>query len=596
MKKYIENFKGSYQENVSEDDLVNSERIIIAMSDNDITENDKKYLINQLTRSAELRDKFIEYENFENLSYQAMTDPMIERKPAPAQQESISLDDISDLETIEFPSDDIEQTDDLTDLAEVENSEEILEHAEEQEQSETPATDELSISDNFEDLGLEPIDDFSDLSLDEEKIETEEIITDNNENGGFLDTAAELGGAAALTAGAAAAAESISAIESTIEAVETGSEILNAGMEVLDKGIEIADDLISTDVSTPEPLSLDDVDTSMLDNIDYHEEEIQHETISLKDVEVPMETEHTDFIDKIDNKISLDDIKLEPLNAEPENLNIEQETISLKDVDTTGMEIEDEEFHEETISLDDVDTGSVSLGAPETDFEENIMSFDNVEEPVASDNDDFMDDVMSFDDVEEPEQPTETEEITTEPLNSSIVEEEFTSEDIDSVISEPLDTPDMEDTVEDNIDLPEEQENSNSESFGKNLLNNLSPENLDNISIDDLGLNDDLPSDISDDISSTDLLSQIDDLLNSDTTKSTSNIMEESVQPQAPKSTDEDLPSIEESLLDTEIIPDEIPQAQEAAPSIDELIESDSDDEMPDTAIDELLNLSLIHI
>ena len=34
----------------------------------------------------------------------------------------------------------------------------------------------------------------------------------------------------------------------------------------------------------------------MLDNIDYHEEEIQHETISLKDVEVPMETEHTDFI------------------------------------------------------------------------------------------------------------------------------------------------------------------------------------------------------------------------------------------------------------------------------------------------------------
>lgn len=396
-----------------------------------------------------------------------MTDPMIERKTAPAQQESISLDDISDLETIESPSDDIEQTDDLTDLAEVENSEEILEHAEEQEQSETPATDELSISDNFEDLGLEPIDDFSDLSLDEEKIETEEIITDNNENGGFLDTAAELGGAAALTAGAAAAAESISAIESTIEAVETGSEILNAGMEVLDKGIEIADDLISTDVSTPEPLSLDDVDTSMLDNIDYHEEEIQHETISLKDVEVPMETEHTDFIDKIDNKISLDDIKLEPLNAEPENLNIEQETISLKDVDTTGMEIEDEEFHEETISLDDVDTGSVSLGAPETDFEENIMSFDNVEEPVASDNDDFMDDVMSFDDVEEPEQPTETEEITTEPLNSSIVEEEFPSEDIDSVISEPLDTSDIEDTVEDNIDLPEEQENSNSESFGK---------------------------------------------------------------------------------------------------------------------------------
>lgn len=612
LKKYVENFNGSHQENVSEDDLLNSERIIIAMSDNDITENDKKYLIQQLTKSAELRDKFIEYENFETLSYQAMTDPMIERKTSAAQQDSLSLEDISDLETIESPADEaVEQTEDFTQgFAEITQEEplEEIDTVEENEQTETTINDELTISDNFDDFGLEPIEDFSDISLDEDNTEIKEV---NNDNSGFLDTAAELGQAAALGAGAAAlgagvtaAAEGIAAAETAINAAETGAEALNTGLEIIDKGIEIANDLISTDTSAPEPLSLDDIDTSMLDNIDYHEEEIHEETISLKDVEVPLETEPTDFIDKIDNKISLDDIKLEPLNEEPENINIEQETISLKDVDTTGMEVADEEFSEETISLDNVNTEAVNI-VPETDFEENIMSFDNVDEPVATENDDFMDDVMSFDDVVEPEELNdnafeapednsisfdEDENTSSELLNNEINEEELNTDEIESVTSEPLDN--MESAVDeiiDNNELP--QENSENESFGKNLLNNLSPENLDNISIDDLGLSDDLPSDISDDISSHELLSQIDDLLNSDIAQpsfETSAETTNNVQEEPANILDEELPSIEESLLDTEIIPDEVPVNQHSA--ADSLLESDSDDEMPDTAIDELLD------
>lgn len=612
LKKYVENFNGSHQENVSEDDLLNSERIIIAMSDNDITENDKKYLIQQLTKSAELRDKFIEYENFETLSYQAMTDPMIERKTSAAQQDSLSLEDISDLETIESPADEaVEQTEDFTQgFAEITQEEPLkeIDTVEENEQTDTTINDELTISDNFDDFGLEPIEDFSDISLDEDNTEIKEV---NSDNSGFLDTAAELGqaaalgaGAAALGAGVAAAAEGIAAEETAINAAETGAEALNTGLEIIDKGIEIANDLISTDTSAPEPLSLDDIDTSMLDNIDYHEEEIHEETISLKDVEVPLETEPTDFIDKIDNKISLDDIKLEPLNEEPENINIEQETISLKDVDTTGMEVADEEFSEETISLDNVNTEAVNI-VPETDFEENIMSFDNVDEPVATENDDFMDDVMSFDDVVEPEELNdnafeapednsisfdEDENTSSELLNNEINEEELNTDEIESVTSEPLDN--MESAVDeiiDNNELP--QENSENESFGKNLLNNLSPENLDNISIDDLGLSDDLPSDISDDISSHELLSQIDDLLNSDIAQpsfETSAETTNNVQEEPANILDEELPSIEESLLDTEIIPDEVPVNQHSA--ADSLLESDSDDEMPDTAIDELLD------
>ena len=42
LKHFIENFHGNTREQLSQDDLSNSERIIIAMADNDISDNDKK--------------------------------------------------------------------------------------------------------------------------------------------------------------------------------------------------------------------------------------------------------------------------------------------------------------------------------------------------------------------------------------------------------------------------------------------------------------------------------------------------------------------------------------------------------------------------
>jgi len=81
LKSYIDKFKRD--DNVSESEIENSERFIIEMSDHDISEGDKKHLINLLTKSAELREKYIEYENFENLSYKAVTSPdVIKREKA----------------------------------------------------------------------------------------------------------------------------------------------------------------------------------------------------------------------------------------------------------------------------------------------------------------------------------------------------------------------------------------------------------------------------------------------------------------------------------------------------------------------------------
>ena len=122
LKKYIETHQGNTNSLVAENEIADSERIIIAMTDNDISENDKKFLIKQLTKSAELRDKFIEYESFEALSYKAMNDDRVQKKEVQNNNETVAvgiednLTDFSDLEPI----------DDLSDLEEVNDTLETI--------------------------------------------------------------------------------------------------------------------------------------------------------------------------------------------------------------------------------------------------------------------------------------------------------------------------------------------------------------------------------------------------------------------------------------------------------------------------------------
>ena len=123
LKKFISNFNGNTNITIPENEVENSERIIMAMADNDVSDEDRKYLIKQLTKSAELRDKFIEYENFETLSYKAMTDPTISKKEI-NKENSINisaLENINELDNIQK----VEETNAEPELANIENFEDI---------------------------------------------------------------------------------------------------------------------------------------------------------------------------------------------------------------------------------------------------------------------------------------------------------------------------------------------------------------------------------------------------------------------------------------------------------------------------------------
>ncbi len=94
---YINSFSGNTDRELSDEDFEKAENYIVSMADNDISDSDKKQLIKLLLESAQLRDKFIEYENFETLSYKAMNDPLIEKK---------EVQPIETFEEIEEPSGD----------------------------------------------------------------------------------------------------------------------------------------------------------------------------------------------------------------------------------------------------------------------------------------------------------------------------------------------------------------------------------------------------------------------------------------------------------------------------------------------------------
>ena len=96
LKNYIENFKNGKSKNYSEEDISHAEFLMISMADHNVSEEDKKTLLNYLVNSADLRDEFIEFENFEMLSYQASNIVGLE---LPANKDNV------DIASEEVPSD-----------------------------------------------------------------------------------------------------------------------------------------------------------------------------------------------------------------------------------------------------------------------------------------------------------------------------------------------------------------------------------------------------------------------------------------------------------------------------------------------------------
>ena len=580
LKNFVTNFNGNTNTAISDSEIENSERIIMAMADNDVSEEDKKYLIKQLVKSAELRDKFIEYENFETLSYKAMTDSMITKKEV--QEDNIT--NFSALENIEG----------LEDIQSVEESNT------EQELNQVEKFEDISLDDIFKDdiESLTNIENVENIGTEVKDIANDSLSTtsENNAGGGLSDIAGTVAGVAAgAIAGAtvggaisATAGEILSSINTAETAIDTVGEVAKAVSGVADvvsEGIDVAksglDGIMNNEninIEEPkqefkevheenlqnvpqeeiqeEPISLEDIDISNIEEAELPQENIENETISLNDVEISDEV-NTDFIDSIDNKISFDDIDLpsENLDVTDENvqpLNIEEDSISLDDIDISDLDKNLPQENEEPL---------ISLDNTEEENLENTEVADNIEEPLEKiDELEEIDDI-SLDDTKD--LSLGNEENVDNPENMENVED---IEDIKGIENE----------VEPLEDETTQEETSSG--FGDALMNDLTNEELENITIDDLGVVSDENSENFEDldeISSNDLLSQIDDVLNASATQ------EEPI---------EELPT-ENSQANTEVLTDETTEKSENIGtdseeySINDLLnELDSPEEVSDNA------------
>ena len=601
LKNYIEEFKGNTVSAASPQEIENSERIIMAMTDNDISEDEKQYLIKQLTKSSELRDKFIEYENFETLSYKAMTDPQITKK---------------EIEDTNSQKDNFDTVTDLNEFDTV-NSEDNIEI--------------FDSIENFDNLEIDPMDDVNETSFNDTQTDKE----DNKNNS--LDDLTNL---AATTAFEAAAGTSAAAETELSELADTGEKVVDAvdkTLDIVDSGLEIAKDLVTEKTEAPESITFDDIDTSSLDNISQStDENYEEETISFDNIETSENSNNIDYIDKIDNKISFDDIETtnEITNIEePEN---PTETISLEGIDTSFMEdssnLQDTN-QEQTISLDDFDMSNIdenidldgdipSIEDEQTNEEDIIDSTENlIDEPEVISLDDEtiqpdepITDLAELSDIENIAEnsneldiePLDVEnETDTEELN--ITQEADENSEVDSSdITQTPELPEFPDIPEINeiteIEQPSEEtdlyvENTDediekSSGFGKNLLENMAQEDLNKISIDDLELDETPTSQNAEEITSDELLSQIDNLLNVESDKQEENLNEESTEPAQEQNiitqTDEDeldnIPDID-SLVSSSEIP-ETPVSNTLPPEFNK-ISNNEDSEISDTDIDE---------
>jgi hypothetical protein len=542
---YIKSHQGNNDKELSDEEYENSERFIVSMVDNDISDSDKKYLIKQLIKNAELRDKFIEYENFETLSYNAMNDSSIKKKEPQiietTSEINSTMDDTLNLEDFAF---DDEFSTDETDEVE-ENSEASIEEEIQQEET-NEISPEISIEDNVLADEVSTDEDFTDNILYDLTIEDEPDTKDTNTSKidglGIVEGLGVIGAVGAAGALGATAAEGLALGEAGLVA---GQAIAGVGEAIAGAG-QIVEGLAELgSITTPEEtVSLDSIETTS-EEVQQLEEPDTTDTISLDSVE-PLEVEENSISETpIEDTISLDDIETLPTDELPTE-NIPLNDNSMISLDDVSEEIpQEEQLQPEAEALTSID--DIPTDLTETEEIENLEGLEEVvdiDDVDTSINDDEVIDTENFEDIEE---AVDIDDVDTSINDDEVIDAE-NLEDVEEIV-EPIEQEIDENIIENlPIENSEVQEDNTESSFGKNLLENLSAESEDAVGIDELIEDETENSQEEDDISSHDLLSQIDDVLN---TSATANIETEMVEETDEPQQYDDTESLNEFLEET---------------------------------------------
>lgn len=278
LKAYIENFKGNTTQSLSDTENEKAEMLMVAMADQNISREETKDLLKMLQRSADLRDEFIEFENFELLSYKAEHSPDV---VVPVQNPT---DEVLDT-TLE----DLTGGDELTkDLLMGENSSDI-------------SLDE----DNFEDL----LSGFEDENSDQNAT-VDEVSADTTKNSGdglsVLSDVADMTAGAATIAGAGAAAAAagsmaMGAVEGAAASV-AGDVISSAATGAVDVLAEAAKNVANNLVENSESK------VQGFENLEISEPEISEQNLSADDLMISEDNGVSDVAETHSEMANMEDL------------------------------------------------------------------------------------------------------------------------------------------------------------------------------------------------------------------------------------------------------------------------------------------------
>lgn len=416
LKEFIENFKGNTTNSLSTEENDNAEMLMVSLIDQNVSKNEMKELLKYLSKSADLRDKFIEFENFEVLSYKAEHSPDVIIPTDTETEETIdaTLDDIGDIgdlgeevfgETENSEELSFEESEEFSDSAEINEFDENIqpETAEIENFEATENTDEIS---GFGDMdSLDGFDDYPEMS-DITGLENSETNHDNNFTDGLSDLAestAEIGGA--LAAGAAITGAAELGIEAA--AGMTADVLMNAGDDLISGVInETVSDTVSEnediDVTVENISEIPEVETDLQDlnenlpSLDDMIVETDSSPLPVTDEEnvVHIETQDIETLDTIEipplpdnsgSEMEVLDIDIENVDAVPNNLDANiSETIEFNNIEATEDEPCSNEMNMETtrptMDINSIDSfnGLEPINSDDMEFSDNSIDIDQL--------------------------------------------------------------------------------------------------------------------------------------------------------------------------------------------------------------------------
>ena len=395
LKQYIENFKGNTTSSLSSEENENAEILMVSLMDQNVSKNEMKELLKYLAKSAELRDKFIEFENFETLSYKSLHTEGV-TMPKDVEEETpldATLDDFENLNETDLLSSDEEN-----------QNEQTMEESTEENQEAANELEDLNSVNDIGDIGdINDLDglgdiDSSDLMGAEEDVTTEAANQNPDDSiaNGLNDLAslAETAAAGALLENAAEAAVADAGINAVESVAEAGFDILSDTVENLSAEISpealpenTADmtlgeaDLpdLNSDLSSLEDITATNESAGLMpvDESESNGNETQ-DFSTIETVEVPQAMPQ-------EAESEMEVLDISNVNAVPNNLDANiSETIEFNNIEQADNEPCSNELNVETtaptVSIDNIDSfnGLEPLNPEDMTYPDNSVDIENL--------------------------------------------------------------------------------------------------------------------------------------------------------------------------------------------------------------------------